>query len=100
VTQVTFLSGIRGTVTKPQHRIKLSGHALFGGVYSNDGLVVDDNKDWAFAFGGTIEFPLAHDKAPFEGWGIRLQVDYVTRANDVRDDFPRFSGGVVYRFPY
>jgi hypothetical protein len=66
----------------------LSVHALGGGV--RDAGVITQ-ADPAFAFGGGYEFLQGGNPL---GWGFRAQVDYVVSGGE---NFPRFSGGLVFR---
>lgn len=96
VTRVTYLVGPRWTIPiKGRDQHKLLAHAMVGGVHSNPEA---DKKDWALAFGGGWEYIL-HPPADnsSEGLGVRFQVDYVVRVGD-NENFPRVSGGLIYRF--
>ena len=94
VTQVAYLVGARLTIAKPRLRSKVSFHALGGNVYTNDG--TPDKNNGAFALGAGWEWIPTPTK-PSKGLGFRVQADYIWRTG-VRDDFPRFSVGAIYRF--
>jgi hypothetical protein len=89
LTRVSYLLGLRYTPTGMQHPSHLfSVHGLVGGVRDGG---LNTNNDWAVALGGGYEYLL--DGNP-EGWGFRTQVDYVISGGE---NFPRISGGIVFR---
>lgn len=103
-TRVTYLVGPRVTLSKrflpDPHKVHV--HLLAGGVHTNAGGVA--SKDFALAFGGAWEalpgnFPGNRNARTVEErkWGLRTQIDYVITGGD-SDNFPRVSGGIVYRF--
>jgi hypothetical protein len=88
----TFLFGPR--VTLGAARVRLFGHALFGGEHSSspDGSI--SGGAFAFALGGGLDVPIA----PFFAW--RFAGDYLKApTQSAPDGTPaRFSTGIVFRF--
>lgn len=103
-TRVTYLVGPR--VTLPRRVVpapnKVHVHLLVGGVHTNAGVAA--SKGFAVALGGAWEslpgnFPGNRNALTLDErkWGLRAQVDYVITVGE-GDNFPRVSGGIVYRF--
>lgn len=92
VTRVGFMGGVRYMLDRSK-RFVPSGHVLVG--LQHDAGLPRFKTDLAIAVGGAFEITLTEDLDTGQGWGTRFLVDYVF--SDV-DNFPRFSGGVVYRF--
>jgi hypothetical protein len=94
ITRVPFLFGVRYTAAwQDSQKVVPSGHFLVGGVHATG---AEDGTDWAFAMGGGLDFLPLRSKSR-EGWGIRVQGDYIIRLGDA-DNFPRVSVGGLYRF--
>ena len=92
VTQVNFLGGLRHTFSSSTDQRSLPFvHVLLGGVRTSRAGASD--TDPAVAFGAGFEHMLGDVDS---GWGFRAQLDYIVRPGDVA---PRFSAGVVKRFP-
>jgi hypothetical protein len=91
-TRVLILGGVRYTLTQliDPHRHLLTAHFLAGGL--RDGGMTRTSGDFATAFGGGYEYLQQRDDP--RGLGFRLQFDYVVSGGA---DFPRISGGIVYR---
>ena len=89
-TRVLIMGGVRYTLTQllDPDRHLVTAHFLAGGM--RDGGAVT-TADPAVAFGGGYEY-LKNGTAT--GLGFRFQFDYVVSGGQ---DFPRFSGGIVYR---
>jgi hypothetical protein len=96
VTQVALMFGGRLTPVKENWRHTVSVQVLVGTVYTNEGGAGD--ADWAMSFGGLYELPLTTRSTPYYGWAFRAQIDYINRFSDTRDDLPRLSAGLSYRF--
>jgi len=101
-TQFAYMFGPRCSIplgTK-EHQNLLHLQLLLGWVYTNDG--TDNSKN-----DGAVGYSIAYDRVlkcgdgptHCKGLTLRFQTDYINRSEDSgRSNFPRFSGGVVYRF--
>jgi hypothetical protein len=107
VTQVVLGVGPRVTFSKSDWQIH--GHAQFGDVYTNDGLLINtkgepEPNDFDVAAGAAIDYLFPHGSFPgtnthLPGLGFRLiEVDRVFNHGD-RSSVWRFSAGLVYRVP-
>lgn len=97
-SRLFFLGGLRFAYRTSS--LAVFTHYLAGGARSRAGITVagvdisESRTDFAMAFGGGVDVRLA------DRWAARAQADYTTiHSEGGSDNEPRFSAGVVYRFP-
>jgi hypothetical protein len=89
VTRVTALGGLRWWLPSGGHTSAPFLQGAIGTV--NDSAGADEGTHFSAAFGAGWDYV---PRGTADGWAVRVQVDYVIS----KDDFPRVSTGLVYRF--